>query len=361
MKLDIKTRNGDFLEIINMDLINRKIELLKEKHKKNPTKGIQEKFESLFVSETFNSFFTEGHISSRRQIKKDFIKKDEVVFLQNSYSTFYDAYLFIIKGKEFSIANLFTLYSIISDKWISAKNKLEDGKMFRNGDVIIVGNKRLGKEYKGFAPKDINLALNNLFKFIQDDKYNIYLRAIIGHIYFEIIHPFYDFNGRVGRFLPLWIFSNEDRINEMIYFATAMGHFREQYLSIFKYIDINTYQMDLDKMIDKVLNLLIINQEQYVWIKSIENKFLDETKKSFSSIQKNLIWRLMIKSEISGYDDSWFKLNQNDKNFIELEMKPSNFTNALKPLKETKIIDVSKTSPSKYKLNNYKLFILDKN
>ena len=203
MKLNIKTRNGDFLEIRNIDSINHKIQLLKEKHKKNPNKGELENFKSLSISETFNSFFTEGHISSRRQIQRDFSEKSEMQFSADSFATFRDAFYFVIKGKEFSISNLFTLYSIISDKRISAKNKLEDGKMFRNGDVIIVGNKRLGKEYKGFAPKDINLALNNLFKFIQDDKYNIYLRAIVGHIYFEIIHPFYDFNGRVGRFLPL--------------------------------------------------------------------------------------------------------------------------------------------------------------
>jgi len=51
----------------------------------------------------------------------------------------------------------------------------------------------------------------------------------------------------------------------MLYFSTAMNNYRKQYLSLFKKnIDQRTYEVNLDKLVIGILDLLILNQKQYI-------------------------------------------------------------------------------------------------
>ena len=359
--MKLLNRNGKEIKIRNKDQILRYIQALENISKRNPTKNAIDKFNSLLSSETFLSLFTEGEISSRRDIRKvfndkNFSKENELKTIKN----FFLAYEFVLSKKEFSISNIFTLYNLLSQDSIKKENKLLDNHMFRDQDVFISSNK-MDVDYKGYDAKDIAKSLLNLIHFLKNENENFYLRAIIGHIYFEMIHPFFDFNGRTGRFLPLWLFSNEDRTSKMMYFATAMGNYRERYLSLFKkYIDIRTYEVDLDKMVIEITKLLILNQYQYIWLKNTENNYLDKTKKSFTNFQKDFLWLLMKKSEVSHSETAWFKVTKKDHEFLEIKLRNATLSEDTRKLKEAKIIDISKDKPRKYKLLNYKLIDFNK-
>lgn len=50
-------------------------------------------------------------------------------------------------------------------------------------------------------PAEIRPLLNTLFWYLSSDQEDVVLRALLGHLIFEKIHPFFDGNGRVGRLL----------------------------------------------------------------------------------------------------------------------------------------------------------------
>lgn len=353
-------RGGKEITINNYEKINAKIRFLKKLTLQNPKQNLKAKIESIIPADIFASLLIESEISSRRQIIRTFNNRDKIGTKDLEIAKirdFIDAYSFALKPKEFSIANFFTLYSLVNQHSIKTEDQLLDGHMFR-ADTVFIGQHQIGKNaFEGFKASNIKLAFHDLCNYLKNSSDDLYLKAIVGHIYFELIHPYYDFNGRTGRFIPLWLFNNANCAQDMMYFAIAMGNYKQQYLAIFNHnINRNTYEVNLQRMVEKMLDLLILNQKQYLWIKKIENDYLDQSKKSFSPVQKDFIWLLMIKNEIANGNNSWFKLNNDDRQFIELKLKDALFSKDTKLLEKSNIISISNDRPRKYKLNNYQCF-----
>lgn len=359
MKLELLDKNGLKLEIKNIDKVMSNISILENLIKNNPTTGFKDKITSLAASETFSTLFTEGEISSRRQInsviKNRFDLKDSNI--DKYIASFWDAFIMVLGGGEFSISRIFNVYSTVSKYGIADEDKLEDGEMFRN-DVVYIASNKLNKEYTGYSADKIKESLVNLCNFLNDneDGINLFVKAIIGHFYFEIIHPYYDYNGRTGRLIPIWLFSNHGRQDQMLYFSTAIGNYRETYISLFRNsIDSRTFKIDLDLFINGIINLLILNQRQYIWFKALENKYIDKTNKRFSQIQKSFIWMLMIKAEKQYNSSSWNKLTSDDLNFIEKDLLSAQLSRDTNQLADAGIIRISDTKPVNYKLIGYEL------
>lgn len=358
MIINLKDRNGNNLRIKDYNALVKKSDALFSFYSKNPTKGIKNKFISLIKSETWATLFTEGEISSRRSIDQVSKSLDKISDSnQEKYiQSFFHAYHFALDKKEFSISNFFNIYSILSKFGIDKEDKLNDGEMYRNEKVFISSN-RLNDEYEGFHFENIKESLKDLCNFLNEDNdLNLYIKAIIGHFYFEIIHPYFDYNGRTGRFIPLWLFNNNNRVEEMMYFATAVGIYRETYISIFRNsINPRTYDVNLDYFISKILDLLILNQKQYIWYKQLENDYLNKYQQKINDVQKRFIWSLMIKIEKQGNADSWNSLDEDMIDYIESEIKQSQLARDINILVNNKVILKTSTKPMKYKLINYTL------
>ena len=351
-------RNKKEIKFKNIEVINSKISELEKYIDLNPTKNYKEKIDSLLASEIFSSLFTEGEISSRSLIKKMISSKKEMTETEigRNIKNFLAAYNYIQKKPKFSISTFFTLYSMIATGTIEERNELEDGHFFRHEDVFIENNKYLDTPFKGFEVKDLSKAITMLSEYLNNSEDNIYLKSVLGHIYFEMIHPYFDFNGRTGRFIPVWLFARYGEIGKMFFFSTAIGNYRKQYLSLFKQnIDTRTFVVNWDKIVVGILNLLILNQKQYIWYKEKEKEHLNKTNKSFSNVQMNFIWMLMIKAENTNATDSWFKFSTDDRDFVETNIKSSLLSNATRGLMKTGIIKISNDLHKKYKLLDYKL------
>lgn len=118
------------------------------------------------------------------------------------FQSFAKMYFDIENGKTYQLNELKdirTLYDSLLKGEIK-KSNLPDGKLFRDGFVRI-GNSVQTVHLPKNSEDEINQQLENWLKFINLDKYDPILKACVAHYYFEYIHPFYDGNGRLGRYL----------------------------------------------------------------------------------------------------------------------------------------------------------------
>ncbi|NEG69924.1 Fic family protein [Bifidobacterium choloepi] len=99
-----------------------------------------------------------------------------------------------------TLAGIRELYDRVTAGEIDAKD-LPDGELFRSGTTgIYDGAGRLVRQ--GAATESqIQVLLTQWLQLAANDNIPIVLRACLCHYIFESIHPFYDGNGRTGRFL----------------------------------------------------------------------------------------------------------------------------------------------------------------
>ena len=84
-----------------------------------------------------------------------------------------------------------------------------DGRLFRKGPVSIYSPSQ--KEiHKGLYPEEkIIHAMDQALQFLEDESCETLYRISIFHYMLEYIHPFYDGNGRLGRFICSYLLSQE--------------------------------------------------------------------------------------------------------------------------------------------------------
>ena len=91
---------------------------------------------------------------------------------------------------------------IVLDEVVSAdRHNAPDGMIFRK-ELSEIYNSSGKVIHRGIYPEEeIIRAMQKALSFLQDQTINILIRICVFHCLFEYIHPFYDGNGRTGRFI----------------------------------------------------------------------------------------------------------------------------------------------------------------
>ena len=115
-------------------------------------------------------------------------------------------YLKLIKGEDISLQSCEDIRTIYDEVFLEEVINEEpsnrpDGKIFRKGSVSV--HSETDKViHTGIMPEErIIEAMEQALTFLNDDSIEMLFRVCIFHYLIEYIHPFYDGNGRLGRFI----------------------------------------------------------------------------------------------------------------------------------------------------------------
>ena len=149
----------------------------------------------------------EGVFSSKREIFE--LLTDLGKRKRKKIGSIVSKYTLLFEGKEKKVISCEDIRTIYDEMFFSGGEPLidpddrPDGKLFRKGYVGVYGDFSNEPIHKGLCPEEeIIKALEEGLKILGDEKnLNAFLRIALFHAFFEYAHPFYDGNGRVGRFI----------------------------------------------------------------------------------------------------------------------------------------------------------------
>jgi len=141
------------------------------------------------------------------------VQQRRAVNIRNAYD--YIREVSVEKDWQPSLANVLQIHRLVYEGLEANHENNEPGVLRDNPREIVtqVGNIEHGGTYK--PPQlgsDIRLLLNTLLEWqaeLAEKGVPVLMRAPLVHLYFELIHPFWDGNGRVGRVLEAGILYSE--------------------------------------------------------------------------------------------------------------------------------------------------------
>ena len=229
-------------EIVNKILSN-------ELYKTNKIEGIESSKSQIYSS------LKENGKSNKKENKLDgIIKKYQDIMENNFEDTQHIDNLSIFRK----------IYDEMFEDFEKSGNYKLDGKYFRKDTVKVING--LGKTiHIGINGEEaIEKNMENLIKFMNREDISFLVKASISHFFFEYIHPFYDGNGRFGRYLlSLYLARKLDNITAFSLSYSISKNLDDYYKSFVEVEDINNYG-EMTFFVENILKTIKKGQEMII-------------------------------------------------------------------------------------------------
>lgn len=141
-------------------------------------------------------------------------------------------------------------------KWEEPHN-LPDGKIFRHDSVDIVSASQK-TVHRGLYPEEKIIAhMDNALTILNDETIPIFIRVAIFHYLFGYIHPFYDGNGRLSRFITAYYLTQKLHPAVALGLSVLIKNQRSKYYKLFTITDADCNRGDLTPFITGMLEFTI--------------------------------------------------------------------------------------------------------
>ena len=351
LKFDFYINNYQAFFIYDADLMN-KISQIRELDrrvnnlfKELPELAYHQYIRNSLIDEIQYTNEIEGVVSTRKDINDLINEIEKKIKTKNRFVGIVNKYLFLLDhdmlfNKPEDIRNLYDdmLYDEIKQE---DKNNLPDGKIFRKDIVHVYKNGEI--IHNGIVPEEkIIECLNKALVILNNKNIDILIRVAIFHYLFAYIHPFYDGNGRIGRFISSYYLYD---MNKIISFRLSMAvkNNLSKYLDAFKVSNDVRNRADLTFFVSEFLNILYdaySNTELYAYEKKqLLDQYISKTYelKLLSNNEKKIIEVLILCKLFGDFGISRTNLGK------EINLSSTSVTNALSNLKKYKLYDEIKS------------------
>ncbi len=196
------------------------------------------------TDELINTSLIEGEVFKRESVRSSFRKKLDKDFdaFGDKYSTAQtDSIVEILidsnmNKTKLNLDRLHGWHNCLFENDYTKLKKINVAK-FRSDDDMEVISGAIAYEkvhYKAVPLKNIAKDIKALLKYCNESDENIYIKSAIAHLWFVIIHPYDDGNGRIARAITDYILSanNLDMNFKLYSISTAINNDRKGYYNI---------------------------------------------------------------------------------------------------------------------------------
>lgn len=293
------------------------------------------------TDEAINTSLIEGEVFKRESVHSSFRKK-----LDKDFDGRYDKYstratdnlveILIDSNLNKNALDLQRLHGwhncLFEHTGYDRLSKIDIAKFRSHSDMEVVSG-AIGHEkvhYKAVPIEKLDDDMENFLRYCNESDENIYIKAAIAHIWFVIIHPYDDGNGRIARAITDYILSqNTSSTKFKLYsISTAISSDRVGYYNVLD----NTTNLFLNKEFDLTPWIL--------WHLNILNNAMQQALKNIEYlIQKTKFWDIHRKQA----------LNERQIKVLNkiLDMGSENFEGGLNTKKYMALTKVSKATATR--------------
>ena len=229
-------------EIINKILSN-------ELYKTNKIEGIE-----TVKSEIYSSLKQDGKFNKKSSKLDGIIKKYKDIMENNFEDTQHID----------NIASFRKIYDEMFEDFEKSGNYKLDGKYFRKDTVKVINGLGNTIHIGVNGEEAIEKNMENLIQFMNRKDIPFLVKASISHFFFEYIHPFYDGNGRFGRYLlSLYLARKLDNITAFSLSYSISKNLDDYYKSFVEVEDINNYG-EMTFFVENILKTIKKGQEMII-------------------------------------------------------------------------------------------------
>ena len=176
------------------------------------------------------------HSSFRKKLDKDFDARSDKYATATTDSLVEILIDCNLNREALNIERLHGWHNCLFEHHYSKLNKIKVAS-FRDNDDMEVVSGAMGYEkvhYRAVPVKSIEEDIERLLSYCNESDENIYIKSAIAHLWFVIIHPYDDGNGRVSRAITDFILSQNRNYREFKLYSisTAINSDRKAYYEI---------------------------------------------------------------------------------------------------------------------------------
>lgn len=151
------------------------------------------------------------------------------------------------------------IFDAVTDGELKADDLIE-GPLFRAGATHIMGGTKV--IHQGLAANVIESRIQKVIEILNSPDVPGLIAAMVTHFMFEYIHPFYDGNGRTGRFLMTQKLQTVISPVSAVTLSSSMNEAKSRYYKAFENAEHKLNRGDLTPFVGEMLNFLSNSQSE---------------------------------------------------------------------------------------------------
>ena len=223
--------------------------LSNELYKTNKIEGIET------VKSEIHSSLKDNRISNKKSNKLDGIIKKYKDIMENNFED---------TEHIDSLSSFRKIYDEMFEDFEKSGNYKLDGKYFRKDTVKVINGLGNIIHIGVNGEEAIEKNIEDLIRFMNRKDIPFLIKASISHFFFEYIHPFYDGNGRFGRYLlSLYLARKLDILTAFSVSYSISKNLDDYYKSFVEVEDVNNYG-EITFFVENILKTIKNGQEMII-------------------------------------------------------------------------------------------------